>query len=87
MSISDTTENAILNLVFSATSWAGYADNAVSSPELNIAVALHTADPGDSGTMSSSEATFTNYARQNVGRGNGWKLKPHGFRALARLCR
>ena len=28
MSISDTTENAILNLIFSATAWANYADNA-----------------------------------------------------------
>lgn len=32
MSISDTTENAILNLVFSATTWANYAVNATASP-------------------------------------------------------
>jgi hypothetical protein len=57
--------------VFSAVAWAGYADNAASSPETAIAVGLHTADPGDAGDMSSSEAAYASYARQSVGRGNG----------------
>ena len=71
MTISDTTENAILNLVFRAVAWANYADNAASSPETNIVHALHTADPGDSGTMSTSEITYTSYARTNVARTTG----------------
>lgn len=68
MSISNTTENAILDLIFNATAWANYADNAASTPQTNIHNALHTADPGDTGTMSTSEATYTSYARVNVAR-------------------
>lgn len=71
MSISDTTENAILNLVFRAVAWANYADNAVTAPETNIVFALHTADPADAGTQSTSETTYTSYARANVARSTG----------------
>src|SRR5215831_8330952 len=72
MSIADVTEVAILNLVFSATTWANYAQNAATTPETNIIVALHTADPGDAGAQNTSEAAYTNYARQNVARSTGW---------------
>lgn len=72
MSISDTTENAILNLIFRAEAWANYADNAASSPQTNIHNALHTADPGDSGDMTTSESAYTSYARVNVGRATGF---------------
>jgi hypothetical protein len=68
MSISNTTENAILSLIFEAAAWANYADNAASSPETNIVFALHTGDPGDTGTMSTSEIAYTSYARVNVAR-------------------
>lgn len=78
MSISNTTEDAILDLIFSATAWANYADNAATSPQTNIAVALHTADPGDTGTMSTSEAAYTSYARVNVARSNGWTASSGG---------
>ena len=78
MSISNTTENAILDLIFRATAWANYADNASSSPETNIVVALATGDPGDAGTMSTSEATYTSYARQNVARSTGWSAASGG---------
>lgn len=71
MGISDTTENAILNLVFRAVAWANYADNAASSPETNIVWAAHTADPGDAGTQTTSEAAYTSYARVNVARTTG----------------
>lgn len=75
MSASDTTENAIMLLIFNATAWANYADNAASSPQTNIHMALHTSDPGDSGTMSTNEATYTDYARVNVARsGSGWTV-------------
>ncbi len=78
MSISNTTENAILDLIFSATTWANYAINATSSPETNIVMALHTADPGESGTMSTSETTYTSYARVNVARSSGWNAASSG---------
>lgn len=75
MSIADVTENNILKLIFNATAWANYADNAASTPQTNIATALHTADPTDSGNMSSSEAAYTSYARVNVARtSGGWTV-------------
>jgi len=78
MSIGNDTENAILNLVFSATTWANYAVNATSSPETNIHTALMTADPTDTGTMSSSESAYTNYARVNVARSTGFSTSSAG---------
>jgi hypothetical protein len=78
MSIADVTENAILNLIFSATAWANYADNAASTPQTNIAIGLHTADPGDTGSMSTSEAAYTSYARANVARSSGWSTSSAG---------
>jgi hypothetical protein len=71
MSIANATETAILKLVFQAVAWANYADNAGASPETNIAVALHTADPTDTGDMTSSEAAYTSYARVSVARTTG----------------
>jgi hypothetical protein len=71
MSISNTTENALMALIFNATAWANYADNAASSPQTQIAYALHTADPGEAGTMSTSEAAYTSYARGAINRNSG----------------
>lgn len=71
MTIANNTESNILKLIFNATAWANYADNAASSPQTNIHCALHTADPGDTGTMSTSEAAYTSYARVNVARTTG----------------
>lgn len=70
MSFSNAAENAIMLLIFNATAWANYADNAASSPQTNIGVALHTADPGEAGDMSTSEAAYTSYTRINVARSN-----------------
>jgi len=75
VSISNTTEDAILSLIFTATAWANYADNAASSPQTNIHLGLNTGDPGDSGTMATSEAAYTSYARVNVARTtSGWTV-------------
>lgn len=71
MSISDVTEANLLKLVYNATAWANYADNAASVPQTNIDNALHTADPGDTGSMSTSEITYTSYARVSVARTTG----------------
>lgn len=86
MSIGDTTENAFMLLVFNATAWANYADNASSSPQTNVHVALSTADPGDSGTMSTSETTYTSYARVNVARtGVGWTVTANSVSPAANI--
>ena len=75
MSISDVTESAILALVFNATTWTNYAINATTTPETNIICALHTADPGDTGTQATSEIAYTSYARVNVARtSGGWTI-------------
>lgn len=71
MTISNTTETAILKLIFQAVAWANYADDAASSPQTNVHVGLHTSDPGDTGNMSTNEITYTNYARVNVARTTG----------------
>jgi hypothetical protein len=71
MSISNTTETALMALIFNATAWANYADNAAATPQTQIAYALHTADPGEAGTMSTSEAAYTSYARGAINRNSG----------------
>jgi hypothetical protein len=71
MSKSDSFENSWLNLVFNAVAIANIADNAASSPLTNLYVALHTADPGDSGNQSTNECTYTSYARVAVARTTG----------------
>jgi len=79
MSISDATENNILKLIFNATAWANVAQNNGTSPLTDIAVALHTADPGEAGTQTTSEVTYTNYARVNVVRTTGgWTASSAG---------
>ncbi len=75
MSISNTTETAILSLVFNATTWANYAINATASPQTAISVGLNTGDPGEAGTMATSETGYTSYARQDITRDNtGWTV-------------
>lgn len=73
MSFSNAAEQAIMGLIFNATAWANMADNAATSPQTDIAVGLHTADPGEAGTMATSETNYTSYARASVPRTNlGW---------------
>ncbi len=75
MSKGNTFENDLLLLVFNATAIANIADNAASSPLTSLYVALHTADPGEAGNQTTSEATYTGYARVAVARsGSGWTV-------------
>lgn len=86
MSFSNAAETAILALIFNATAWANYADNASSSPQTNIHVSLHTGDPGEAGDMSTSEATYTSYARQNVARNSGgWTVSGNSVSPAANI--
>lgn len=71
MSKSNFLENAILNLIFRAVAIANIADNAASSPLTNLYWSLHTADPGEAGTQSTSEVTYGSYARVAVARTTG----------------
>ena len=68
MSKGNTTENDILEYVFKNTafSWGANA---------NVFLSLHTADPGEAGSQTTSEATYTSYARVSVVRsGSGWTV-------------
>lgn len=71
MSKSDTFENDLVKLIFNGTAIANLADNAASSPLTSLYVSLHTADPGESGTESTSEISYTGYARVAVARTSG----------------
>ena len=71
MSKGNTFEDDLLKLIFNATAIANVADNAAVSPLTNLAVALHTADPGEAGTQATSETAYTGYARVSVARTTG----------------
>lgn len=71
MSKSDTFENDWMKLIFNAVAIANIADNAATSPLTNLYLALHTADPGETGTQSTSECNYTGYARVAVARTTG----------------
>lgn len=70
MSASDYFENALLKLIFNGTAIANMADNAGVSPLTSLYWGLHTADPGEAGKQSSSEASYTSYARVANARDN-----------------
>lgn len=66
--------NDLLKLIFQGTAIANIADNAASSPISSLFVSLHTADP-TSGDQTTSEATYTGYARVGVVRtSSGWTV-------------
>lgn len=71
MSKGNNLETDLLALIFNATAIANLADNAAASPITQLAVALHTGDPGEAGNMTTSEATYTGYARELVNRNSG----------------
>jgi len=65
----------ILKLIFNATAIADLAENDATSPATTLTVALHTADPGEAGTQSTSEIAYTGYARIAVARtSGGWTV-------------
>lgn len=86
MSIANNTENAFMLLLFNATNWALVADNTATTPLTNIHTALATADPGETGTMSTSEAAYTSYARVNVARtSGGWTVTANSVSPVAAI--
>lgn len=86
MSKSNAFENALLQLIFNATAIANLADNAASSPLTNLYVSLHTADPGEAGNQSTSEATYTSYARVAVARtSGGWTVTNNSVSPVANI--
>lgn len=75
MSKANSTENALLLLLFNATTWDLIAENDTTSPATNLYIALHTSDPGEAGAQNTNETAYTNYARVAVARsGAGWTV-------------
>lgn len=68
MSAGSTFRNDLLKLIFTAVAIANIADNAGSSPLTSLQWGLHTSDPGAAGTQTTSEASYTGYARVAVAR-------------------
>lgn len=70
---SDRTESDILQLWLANKAIAQVASTATSSAFTNTWVALHTADPGDTGTQGTNESTYAAYTRIAVARTTtGW---------------
>ena len=75
MSKGNTFENDLLKLIFKAVAIADIAENDITSPLTNLYVSLHTGDPGEAGDQTTSEATYTGYARVAVARtSGGWAV-------------
>jgi len=86
MSIGNNTENNVLKLIFNATTWNNVAENYTTTPNTNISVALHTSDPGETGTQSTNEVAYTNYARVSVVRTtSGWVVTNNSVSPVANI--
>jgi hypothetical protein len=71
MSKADSWENGLLLLLFNNTNFANVGDATGlrgSTVAGSLYLSLHTADPGDTGTQTTSETAYTGYARQAVAR-------------------
>lgn len=86
MSMSNSAETSFLALIFNATAWADLAQNDGSSPATDLYVSLHTADPGEGGNQTSSEAAYTDYARVAVARtSGGWTVSGNSVSPAAAI--
>lgn len=78
MSLSNSAENSFLLLIFNNTNFALIGDATGlrgSTTAGSLYVSLHTADPGEAGSQTTSEATYTSYARVAVARsGASWTV-------------
>ena len=74
MSKSNTTENDLLLLIFNKT-LPGYLGTLSATGNTDLYVALHTADPGEAGSQTTNEASYTGYGRVAVPRtAGGWTV-------------
>jgi hypothetical protein len=86
MSLGNTFENDLVKLIFQGTAIANLADNAASSPLTNLQVSLHTADPGEGGDQTTSEISYTGYARVAVARtSGGWSVSANVVTPVANV--
>lgn len=78
MSATNAFETAILGLIFLNTDVANVGDAAGlqnSATAGSFYISLHTGDPGEAGSQTTSECAYTSYARVAVARsGAGWTV-------------
>lgn len=78
MSLTNAAETAILSLLFENANWANIGDATGlrgSTTAGSWHVSLHTADPGEAGNQTTSEISYTGYARVAVARSTaGWTV-------------
>lgn len=78
MSATNVFENGLLSLIFENANYANVGDATGLRGSTTAGVfyiSLHTADPTETGTQTSSETAYTNYARISVARSTaGWTV-------------
>lgn len=78
MSATNAFETAILNHIFTNAAIANVGDTSGLQPSAtagNLYISLHTADPGETGSQTTSEIAYTSYARVAVARnGSAWTV-------------
>lgn len=78
--------SGLLGLTFNANAIANLAQNNGTSPATTLTVALHTADPGIGGTQSTSEISYTGYARVAIARtSGGWTITSASVSPVANI--
>lgn len=86
MSKQNTFETDILALIFNATAIADLAENDATAPLATLYVSLHTADPGEAGSQTTSETAYTGYARIGVARtAGGWTVASGSVSPVANI--
>lgn len=78
MSATNVFENGLLSLIFENANYANVGDPTGlrgSTTAGSFYISLHTANPNETGTQTTSEAAYTSYARQAVARSTaGWTV-------------
>ena len=78
MSASNVFENELLDLIFLNEAIASVGDASGLQPSAtagSLYISLHTADPGETGDQTTSEAAYTSYTRVAVARtSSGWTV-------------
>lgn len=78
MSATNVLENGLLSLLFENANYAAVGDATGLRGSTTAGVfyiSLHTANPNETGTQTTSEGAYTSYARQSVARSTaGWTV-------------
>jgi len=81
-----TSSNDYLKLLYTAVAIANIGDNAASAPLTNLYASLHSAYPGVGGDQTTSEISYTGYARVAVARsGSGWTVTGNSVSPVAQI--